>query len=103
MATEKATELSELVRDKAEQVRSQAAAKAEDVRGQVADKAIDMRDQLAARTQDVRGQLADNTPDQVREAVAKGAAGIRERGVPVALALGALAVALLIVRRLRSR
>ncbi len=103
MATDKTAELSELVKEKAEQMRSQAAARADDVRSQLADKAADMRDQLAAKTDDVRGQLADSTPEQVREAVAKGAAGARKRGLPVAIALGAIAVALLIVRRLRNR
>ena len=92
MVTDKTAELSELIKDKAAQVRSQATARAGDARGQ-----------LAAKTQDVRGQLADNTPEQVREYLGKGVAGARRRGVPAVGTLVAIALVLLVVRRLRKR
>lgn len=103
MATDKTAELSELVKGKAEQVRSQAAARVEDARSQVADKTSDIRGQIAAKTEDLRGQLADNAPGKVREAAARGAAGAREHSLPVAIAVGAIVVAVLIVGRLRRR
>jgi hypothetical protein len=132
MAASKASEVSERMKSKADQMRQQAASTAGNVRGQLAGKAGQARQQAASTADSVRGQLADKTatvrqkaqtagqsgkeqivaagapvwdaaPEPVRQAVAKGASGAKERKVPIALAIGALIVLVLVLRRWRAR
>jgi len=103
-----------MVRDKAEQVRIHTAARAQDVRSQLAGKTAAARHRAQAVSQEqithVREQIAavatparEATPGQVREAVAKGVAGARRHRVPLAVAVGVLALGLIIIKRRRGR
>lgn len=114
MAIHKASELSERVKGKTEQVRIQTTARAEGVRSQLAGKTTAARHRAHSvsdgRMAQVRDQLAaagtpvwEATPPQVRDAVTKGAATARQRRVPLAVAAGALILGLLLARRQRSR
>jgi cobalamin biosynthesis Mg chelatase CobN len=132
MAASKASEVSERMKSKADQMRQQAASTAGNVRGQLAGKAGQARQQAATTADSVRGQLADKTttvrqkaqsagqsgkdqivaaaapvwdaaPDPVRQAVTKGASSAKERRVPIAVAIGAIIVLLVVLRRWRGR
>ncbi|MGI9006041.1 MAG: DUF3618 domain-containing protein [Streptosporangiaceae bacterium] len=132
MAADKASEVSERMKIKADQAKQQAADAAGNVRSQLAGKADQARQQAASAADAVRGQLADKTatvrqkaqsagqsgkeqivaagapvwdaaPEPVRQAVAKGASGAKKRQVPIALAIGAVVVGLLVLRRWRRR
>lgn len=132
MAASKASEVTERMKSKADQMRHQAVSTAGNVRGQLADKAGQARQQAATTADSVRGQLADKTttvrqkaqtagqsgkeqivaagapvwdaaPEPVRQAVAKGASGAKERKVPIAIAVGAVIVLVLVLRRWRGR
>lgn len=81
VASKKATELSERAKAKTGQVGRQ------------------VRDRVTATT----GPLWQATPDPVKEVVAKGATGARQRRIPLAVAAGVLIVGYLVVRRRRSR
>jgi Protein of unknown function (DUF3618) len=113
MARGKATELSERVRNKSGQFRGQAAARAEGARSQLAGKTAAARHRAQSasegRIAQVREQVAaigtpawEATPEQVRNAVAKGAAGARRRRASLAIGVGVLVLGLLIIRRWRG-
>ena len=109
-ARDKATEVSGQVKTKADQARQEAAAKAESVLGQLADKTATARQraQSVGETgrERIRRQVApvwDAAPDPVRQAVAKGASGARQRRVPLAVAAGVLVLGFLVVRRWKKR
>jgi uncharacterized protein DUF3618 len=117
MARDKASELSERVKDKTGQVRVQAATRAEGIKTQLAGKTTAARHRAQSvsegRIAQVREQVAavgtpvrEKTPKQVRDLAAKGVAGARRRQVPLAAAagaLGALVLGLLLVRLRRGR
>jgi hypothetical protein len=114
MARDKATDLSDRVKGKTEQVRIQTAARAQDVRSQLAGKtaAAHRRAQSVCqeRMTQVREQIAavatparEATPGQVREVVARGVAGARKRRVALAVAVGVLALGLIIIKQRRGR
>jgi chromosome segregation ATPase len=114
MARDKASELSERLQDKTEQVRMQSAARAQDVRSQLAGKTTAARHRAQSVSQEriaqVREQIAavatqarDAAPGQVREAVGKGVSGARRHRVPLAVAAGVLVLGLIVVKRRRGR
>jgi Protein of unknown function (DUF3618) len=114
IARQRATELSERVKSRAEQARIQTTARAHDVRSQFAGKTTAARHRAEsvshARLAPVREQVAavgtpawEATPEQVREVVAKGVAGARQRRVPLAIAVGGLVLCLIIIKRWRGR
>ncbi len=132
MAAAKASEVSERMKSKADQARQQAASTAGNVRSQIAGKADQARQQAASTAGAMRGQLADKTatvrqkaqsagqsgkdqivaaggpvwdaaPEPVKQAVVKGASTAKERRMPVALAVGAIVIGLLVLRRWRGR
>jgi hypothetical protein len=114
MARDKASELSERVKDKTEQVRIQSAARAQDVRSQLAGKTTAARHRAQSVSQErimhVREQVAavatparEAMPPQVRGAVAKGVSGARRHRVPLAVAVGVLVLGLIIIKRRRGR
>jgi Protein of unknown function (DUF3618) len=132
MAASKASEVSERMKSKADQMRQQAVSTAGNVRDQLAGKADLARQQAATTADSVRGQLADKTttvrqkaqsagqsgkdqivaaaapvweaaPEPVRQAVTKGASSAKERRVPIAVAIGAIIVLLVVLRRWRGR
>jgi hypothetical protein len=114
IARDKASDLSERVKDKTEQVRIQTAARAQDVRSQLAGKTTAARHRAQSVGQErithVREQIAavatparEATPGQLREAVAKGVAGARRHRLPLAVAVGVLALGLIIIKRRRGR
>jgi len=113
VARGKATELSERVKGKTGQLRGQAAARAEGARSQLAGKTAVARHRAQSasegRMTQVRDQVAaigtpvwEATPEQVRNVVAKGAAGARRRRAPLAIGVGVLVLGLLIIRRWRG-
>jgi hypothetical protein len=113
MARDKATELSERVKGKTEQVRIQTAARAHDVRSQLTGKTAAARHRAQSASQEriakVREQITavatparEATPEQVQEAVAKGVAGARKRRVALAVAVGVVALGLIIIKRRRG-
>jgi len=114
IARERATELSERVKSKTEQARIQTTARAHDVRSQLAGKTTAARHRAESashgRLAQVREQVAavgtpawEATPEQVREVVAKGVAGARQRRVSVAFAVGVLVLGLIVIKRWRRR
>jgi hypothetical protein len=114
MARDRATELSERVKGKTERVRIQTAARAQGVRSQLAGKTTAARHRAQSvsdgRMARVREHVVavgtpawEATPDQVRDVVAKGVAGARQRRVPLAVAAGVLVLALLLIRRRQGR
>jgi len=114
MARDTATELSERVKGKTEQVRIQTAARARDVRSQLAGKTAEARHRAQSLSQEgmarVREQVSavaaptrEATPDQVRQVVAKGVAGSRQHRVPLAVAVGVLVLGLIIIKWRRGR
>jgi hypothetical protein len=114
MARDKASELSERVKDKTEQVRIQSAARAQDVRSQLAGKTTAARHRAQSVSQEritqVREHIAavaaparDAAPAQVREVVAKGVSGARRYRVPLAVGVGVLVLGLIIIKRRRGR
>jgi hypothetical protein len=111
-ARAKAAELTGAVRSTTAQARQNAAARAGSVRGQVADKTAGARrkamstrgagrEQLRNRVAAVGAPVWEATPDQVRQAVTKGASGARERWRPLAVAAGVLIVGYLALRQWR--
>jgi len=113
MARDKATELSERMKGKTEQVRIQTAARAHDVRSQLTGKTTAARHRAQSVSQErvakVREQIAavatparEATPEPVREVVAKGVAGARKRRVAFAVAVGVAALGLIIIKRRRG-
>ena len=98
-AQAKATELSERIKSKAGQVRQQATGRGDSVRGQLtATTAAAQKRVTAAAT-----PVWEATPEQVRQAVAKGASTARQRRVPLVAAAGALVVGYLLIKWRRSR
>jgi hypothetical protein len=108
MTRDKATELSERVKNKTEHVRVQTAARAQDVRSQLSGKATAARHRVGSvsheRMARVREQVAsvatparEATPDQVRQALAKGVAGAGRHRTPVLVAAGVLVLSLVII------
>jgi hypothetical protein len=113
-ARAKAAELTGAMKSTTLQARQNAAARAGSVRGQVADKTASARqkamsasgtgkDQFRSRVAAVGGPVWEATPDQVRQAVTKGANGARERWMPIAVAAGVLIVGYLAIRRWNGR
>ncbi len=96
----------ERTREHLGQTVGQLAAKA-DVKAVARGKATDLSERVITQ---VRGQVAavgtpvwEATPEQVRNVVAKGAAGARRRRAPLAIGVGVLVLGLLIIRRWRGR
>jgi hypothetical protein len=97
-AQAKATELSERIKSKAGQVRQQAAGRGDSVRGQLTGTtAAAQRRVTAAAT-----PVWEATPEQVRQAVAKGASTARQRRLQLAAAAGALIAGYLLIKWRRS-
>jgi Protein of unknown function (DUF3618) len=114
VARDKATKLSERMKGKTGRARIQATTRAAGIRSQLAGKTTAARHRAQSvsegRMAQVREQVAavgtpvwDATPKQVRDVVAMGAAGARQRRVPLAVAAGALVLGLLLIRRRRGR
>jgi hypothetical protein len=114
MARDKATELSERVKGKTGQVRVQAVTRTAGVRSQLAGKTMAARHRAQSVSEGPMAQVREKvaavgtpaweaTPEQVREVVAKGVTGARQRRVPLVLALGLLVIGLVIIMRRRGR
>ncbi len=95
---------------KADQARQEAAAKAESVLGQLAGKTATARQKAQSAGEAGKGQIQkqvapvwEAAPDPVRQAVTRGASTARQRRIPLAVALGALVLGYLIVRRWKRR
>jgi Protein of unknown function (DUF3618) len=113
-AQDKAAQLTERLKGKADQARQQAIAKAGQVQGQLADKTAGPRQKVASvsgpANEQVRQQAATAvakistvTPDPVQRAAAKAADTVRRHRVPLAVAVGAAVLAWLVIGRWRRR
>lgn len=81
-----------------------------DLQGQFAEKTAAVKQRAQSASQSGKEQFAaaagpvwDAAPEPVRQAVAKGASEARQRRVPIAAAVGALILGLLLLRKLRGR
>ena len=109
-AQEKASQLSGRLKDRAEQVKQQAS----QAQRQLADQTAGSRQQLASASATAKDQVQQQaataaatiskvTPEPVRRAAAQAGATARQRRMPVAVALGAAALAVLAIGRWRRR
>jgi Protein of unknown function (DUF3618) len=113
-ARAKAAELSGRVKSKTSQAQKEVAAHAGSVRRQLAGKTAAARqkavsaggagkDQLQSRAAAVGTPVWEATPEHLRQAVAKGAGGARQRRLQLAVAAGVLMAGYLVIRRWRRR
>jgi CHASE3 domain sensor protein len=78
-------------------------ARAQDKAGQVTERLKDKAGQARQQVAATAGQISAVTPEPVQRAAATAASTARQRRVPVAVAIGAVAVAWLLIARWRRR
>lgn len=98
-AQAKATELSGMVKAKVGQAQQKAAQGAHGVRGQLAGPTATAQTRVSAAA----GPVWEATPEQVRQAVTKGASTARQRRVPLTAGAAGLLIACYLVARWRRR